>query len=730
MVVAVFLLIASFIYYIIQRGKLGDTRLASDKTLVMTLAALLLVIAVALAWFMFRQLARVLAGRRHGVLGARLQSRVVFSFLFLVLIPSLTLFAAAITFVLRTLKDLAPAELEQIVSRASDAGDVVYGQATRRARHAAQVLAEELEARGILDRGRYPEGELARLLEQTRRRHDLPAVGVLREGQSPVSVAEIRQTGPGAVRPAELGRLPESLAGTVLETGRAAVLDERLAYGWRVIAVEPLERRGNVEGLVWAVEHLGEQVERRLEAIQLTREEIESFERRRPALQRLYVVVFALLTVVVLFAAVWTGLFLARQVTDPILGLMKGTEALGRGELSHRVDQSGDDEIGHLAASFNRMAAQIQRQQAALEQRRRYIETLLEAIPVGVLSLDTSGRVSTANRAALEALRLESLPADRPLAEVLREGREQVWEVLRPVVAGQTSRTAAEVPIEVEGGTVSLEIAAEQFLTGEREPGALVVLEDLTRLRRAERLAAWGEVARRVAHEIKNPLTPIRLAAERALRRYRVDASAAGPVIEEGVRTIVREVESLKSLVDEFSRFARMPEIRPRAADLSDVVREALSLYGASDPPVRVDTDLASELPVHQIDPEAMRRVVINLLENAVVAAADGGTISVRTFWHSAHQTVVLEVADTGPGIPAADRSRLFLPSFTRRPGGTGLGLAIVHRIVTEHGGWVRAEENPEGGTRMVVELPVAAGTSGEGRFEPAHTTDPGGTQA
>ncbi|MDH3283993.1 MAG: ATP-binding protein, partial [Acidobacteriota bacterium] len=228
---------------------------------------------------------------------------------------------------------------------------------------------------------------------------------------------------------------------------------------------------------------------------------------------------------------------------------------------------------------------------------------------------------------------------------------------------------------------------------------------------RAERLAAWGEVARRVAHEIKNPLTPIRLAAERMRRRYRLDAAAASEAVEESVATIVREVVSLTSLVDEFSRFARLPEVRPRPGDVGRVVADAVVLHREAKPGITIRTELEADLPPHQIDDEAMRRCVINLLDNAV-AAIDGrdasGEIVVRTSWNANLGCVSLEVEDDGVGLSETDRGRLFLPTFSRTPGGTGLGLAIVHRIVTEHGGRIRAEERAGGGTRIVVELPAS----------------------
>ncbi len=708
------LLAAIGLYYVIQRGKLGDSRLASDKTLLSLLTVTIVGLVAGLAALLVRNLARVLSAKHRGLLGSRLQGRVTFAFLFLVLIPSLTLFISAIAIVRRSLGDLVPANQQQTMAVAAATADAVTGDAERRARHFAHQLAVDLANGPLVKDALPPRGALVQFLEQARRRYDLAAVGLFPVNGSPFGVTGQPSSRIDAVQPTELTRLPERLSESVFASGQPQAVREKMAFGWRVVAAEPLRPLARQPAFAWAAIYIDEDAARRLEQIARANAEITSLGSGRVAVERLYIVLFALVTLVVLVAAVWAGFLIARQVTQPILELARGTEALARGELSYRVAERSADEIGQLAASFNRMAREIERNRKDLEDRRRQIETLLEAIPVGVLGLDSDGRVSTVNRAALEVLRLEQPVPGVPLAEFLGHGRDALAADVAPVLAGETDRLANEVSIAVREGQVSLMVAANRFRGAGRE-GVLVVLEDLTRLRRAERLAAWGEVARRLAHEIKNPLTPIRLSAERMLRRFRKGDPGFAPVIEEGVTTIVREVESIQSLVSEFSRFARLPEIRPRPGALGPVVEDAVALYRGSHPDVDFRTETTAALPPHRIDAEALRRCLINLLDNAVAAihahgtSTDGarGTITVRTYAHAAHNTVALEVADNGPGIPAEDRKRLFQPDFTRRPGGTGLGLAIVEQIVIEHGGRIRVEDNPGGGSRLIIEIPA-----------------------
>lgn len=710
LIVALSLVLVTGLYFVIQRGKLGDTRLATDKTLLSGLAVGLVLLTLGLAGLLVRNMARVIAERKSGVLGSRLQARVAFSFLFLVLIPSLTLFVGAITIVSRTLRDLAPPELDRTLRQASQVALLVQEEASTRAVHAAGRMARDLET-GPLARAAAG-GELARWLTEARRRHGMAAVGFIPRTGSPVAVADSSRGGAEAARPSELTSVPENLVYEVLQGRRPPPVGERLAYGWRAVAAAPVIAGGEVLAVAWCAVYLPEAEARRVDKVLSAAREVEALQQRRPAVQRVYVALFALLTLLVLFTAVWASFFLTRQMTGPIVELARGTEALARGELAYRVPGSGRDEIGSLVASFNRMAGEIQRQRLELEGRRRYIETLLEAIPVGVLSLDAEGNVFTANRAALEVLHLEELIPGTPILRALAGGRESVVKVVQPVLSGQTRRMNREVPIETEDGAISLEVTAERFVIPERRDGTLVVLEDLTQLRRAERLAAWGEVARRLAHEIKNPLTPIRLSAERLLRRFKKNPEAAGEVLEEGVGTIVREVDSLKTLVDEFSRYSRLPEVRPVPADIGQVAEEAVALYRSSHAEIDLTTDWAPDLPPHMIDPEAMRRAVINLLENAVALVGHGGKIRVRSYRGDGLRPVVLEVSDNGPGLPPGDRKQLFLPTFSRRPGGTGLGLAIVHRVVTDHDGRIRAEDNPGGGIRFIIELPECKGFS------------------
>jgi two-component system, NtrC family, nitrogen regulation sensor histidine kinase NtrY len=385
------------------------------------------------------------------------------------------------------------------------------------------------------------------------------------------------------------------------------------------------------------------------------------------------------------------------------------------------VDVSANDELGVLVDSFNSMAAGLEDARDAtlksnevlqeinrrLDLERRLLSTVLESVTTGVLAFDANGRITVANPAARSLLalgesdltleRLRARPELAPLVFLLEEAGE-----------GVAKAGPRELILSGDGAEHRLEIAVRPLsaaAAGERG-GWVVAVEDTTHVAREQKLAAWSEVARRVAHEIKNPLTPIRLSAERIARRLRAGGADLPETIERGTKVIVDEVRVLKSLVDEFSRFARLPEMKPEPVDLAALASSTVRLFeGARDGvQVRVDSRLSSGRVL--LDPEQIKRVLINLIDNALEACGPAGEIVVRL--SDGTDGVTIEVADTGRGIPVRDREKLFLPDFTTKGRGTGLGLAIVSRIVADHNGTIRVEDNRPRGARFIIELPAA----------------------
>src|SRR3989442_15457119 len=423
---------------------------------------------------------------------------------------------------------------------------------------------------------------------------------------------------------------------------------------------------------------------------------------RRKSYRDSLIYILLLMTVLVLFSAVWIGLFLSKKITVPIEALSEATRELSAGDLSHRVNIQAEDELGLLVTLFNDMAEQLQGTTPELEARRRYMEIILESIPTGVISLDPALGVNKINRAARTMFPVSAATLDQIFSG---EDLTSIHELLRDA---QTSSARREIEFNTHGRPIHSAVTATRLTTG----GFVLVIEDLTEVVRAQKASAWREVARRLAHEIKNPLTPIQLSAERISRNI-ARLPAAPPrvtnVIEECVQAIVEEVSSLKNLVDEFVRFARLPAVSRVPNSMKDLVGKTMSLYEDRLHGVTFLVDVPDDLPPILMDSLQMKRVLVNLLDNALEALSEDSVRELKIRCELArHDTMArLIIEDTGRGIAPEDRDRLFTPYFSTRGNGTGLGLAISSRIVSDHGGYIAAEPNSPKGTRFVVELPV-----------------------
>jgi two-component system nitrogen regulation sensor histidine kinase NtrY len=442
---------------------------------------------------------------------------------------------------------------------------------------------------------------------------------------------------------------------------------------------------------------------------------------KRP-LTGVYLLFFLLVTLLILVGATWMGLYLAKRITRPVQMLAAAAREIGAGRLDQRVEPQSNDEFGGLVEAFNSMAGELatsrrkverstfelERKHVEVEIRRRYIETILERITTGVVSVDGSGAITTINSAAARLLSLDRSIVGQPANGVFaRQDLQPLGALLAGAGRSKTEPAAQEIAIPHEGQELHLAVVTTALVgdTGSPE-GLLLVLDDVTPLIRAQKVAAWREVARRLAHEIKNPLTPIQLSAERLRRHFAGSPPSARALVEECTVTIVGEVESLKGLVDEFSQFARMPSPRTVPTDLAQLITDTLSLYTGLFADVAMVESFAPGVPLVRLDPEQIRRVVINLVDNAIEAMERRGHIVVETQLDASNRVVRIVVADDGPGIPPGEREKLFLPYYSTKGRGSGLGLAIVRRIIAEHGGSIEAGENTPSGTRFTIELP------------------------
>lgn len=491
-----------------------------------------------------------------------------------------------------------------------------------------------------------------------------------------------------------------------------------------IVVSRPVEIGRKTLGRVLLAPRITVDVARTRDAIKAYNTAYARLAGSRQNVRKSSVLLLALIALFVLFVATWLALFLARQISVPIAALLRASREVRAGNLGYRVEVPANDELASLVRGFNEMTRGLENNSRELDSRRRFTEAILESIPTGVISVSADGRIQRVNRALKQifpedlvqrATRLEDLFSREDTAEIR-------YLMKRARRTGMTSRQL-ELRSQAKARHVSVTVSA---LEEKLRSGFVIVVEDTSDLLRAQKAAAWNEVARRVAHEIKNPLTPIALSAERISRqvdRARLSPEIAG-IVKDCTATIVNEVESVKNLVNEFSQFARFPAAQPAKCDLNEVVESALAVFQGRLEAVEVSADLAARLPAVSVDREQFKRVVVNLVDNAAEAMQDSLIKQVRvTTRTGAADTVELIVADTGCGVSPEDKEKLFLPYFSTKGRGTGLGLAIVNHILADHKAHIRVEDNLPVGTRFTIEIPIATEPAELGEQAPAQST-------
>jgi two-component system, NtrC family, nitrogen regulation sensor histidine kinase NtrY len=669
------------------------------------LSTLLVAALLVLTLVLIRYVLRLWTERRSGKMGSRFQVKMVAGAMGVSLLPVIFMFFVSYALVNRTLALWFPRPLEianeqsQILltnfgkielSRMENFASMAASESHGDAQEALQALGPAVDAGWIVDH----EGNVvlsARFASDT--------------GNAANASTSRNTIHPVAVRTIRSGAQLWKAGGQLYLAGHVALANGGTLYAARRLAPDFLEHYDEV---VAQTDTYAQQ-----------KQHLRAYKRE-------ILLALLLLTVLLLLTTTWVALFLSKQVTVPIQALADATREISGGNFDYQIDVQAQAELGTLVRSFNRMTEQLgegrrrineftQSLEQAVEERerrRKVMETILENIPTGVVSLDASGNIMRVNSAVAEILG-EHARAARTIAELL--GDEAARTVLhlmrRSVRMGAASR---EIEIPSAGRLVRAAVTVSSLGPRRSNPGFIIVIDDLTDLLRAQKAAAWQEVAQRIAHEIKNPLTPIQLSAQRLRRHLERTGGAQRSELEKMVAEcaglIEREVQTLESLVDEFSQFARFPAARLAPSDLNLIVSSAIELFHGRLEGISLRTNLAPVLPAVKADPELLRRVIANLIDNAA-EAMEGSAIrelTITTRAESDDDAVVIEISDSGHGISPADKERLFLPHFSTKDRGTGLGLAIASRIVAEHNGSIRVEDNLPTGTKLLIRFPSA----------------------
>ncbi|MGA8866353.1 MAG: ATP-binding protein [Candidatus Sulfotelmatobacter sp.] len=665
------------------------------------LSALIFLLFVALTFVLFRNLLKLFAERRLGVLGSQFRTRMVAGALLLSFVPVMVMYWFAYGLMNRSIDKWFSTPVEEVRADTHAMASLLAGYAAENARAEASAIAASPETqRGFSGHG------FSSVVDEFQN-HEITLQGgfavALKEGMAEASLN----------MPAPWTLLKPALPMAEVEAGRPT----RFTWEQTEYTIGSAPVAGG--GLILVAIPLPKQFSETVKHVEESQQRYFELAHERRLVRRTYMGLLLLLTMMVLFVTTWLALFLAKLVTRPLSALAEATQEISRGRLDYRVDVSSADEIGDLVRSFNRMAGDLEASRQQIEASRRQMETILESIPTGVLSLDATRRVTHANQALVRMFNPDGRTGEQQIlrgAHLAEIFSPEVLEDLEPLLrrADRMGMTTSQMETPLVRGSLNVAVTVATLRHQGDPSGYVIVFEDLSDLLKAQKQAAWREVARRVAHEIKNPLTPIALSAERIQRHLERASSPEGPsleIVRSCAETIAGAVETVRRLVDEFSTLARFPASNPQPADLNDIVESALALFDGKLDGIGLHKSLAADLPKVMADAEAIRRALANLIDNAAEALADSHVraIEISTSLVASHDAVEITVADTGHGVTRELKERLFLPYFSTKKRGTGLGLAIVSRVIEEHHGSIRVEENEPVGTRFIVELPVVA---------------------
>jgi two-component system nitrogen regulation sensor histidine kinase NtrY len=713
--VAVFFLLA----ILVSQTAFNETMLrpgTNQQTVVFyALSLLISLLFVALTFVLARNLLKLLAERRLGVLGSKFRTRMVVGALLLSFVPVMVMYWFAYGLMNRSIDKWFSTPVEEVRADTDAMASLLASYAAQNARSEAVAIAASPETKRAFDGHGF-----SAAAEEFRRHEPTLQGGFVVAVENGIAEASLGVPGPWPV-------LKEKLP---LAQAAAA---QPASFTWEQTEYTLGSASVGTDGVILVAMPLPPEFSRTVKQIEASQQRYLQLSLERKHVRQTYMGLLLLLTMMVLFVSTWLALFLSKAVTRPLAGLAEATQEISRGRLDYRIDVSTADEIGDLVRSFNRMAEELEisRRQieassrdvsaanAELDQRRRQMETILESIPTGVLSLDAARYVTHANHALLRMFHPEGYAAGQ---HMLRGARladvfpPEVLEDLEPLLrrADRMGMTTSQMEMALQRTSLNVAVTVATLRHQDERSGYVVVFEDLSDLLKAQKQAAWREVARRVAHEIKNPLTPIALSAERIqrhLERATAPDKATLDIVRSCAETIASAVETVRRLVDDFSTLARFPASSPHPADINEVIESALAMFNGRLDGIGLHKSLAPGLPKVMADAEAIKRAVANLVDNAAEAMQDAlvREIQISTALVASREAVEITIADTGHGVTRELKERLFLPYFSTRKRGTGLGLAIVSRVIEEHHGSIRVEENQPVGARFIVELPVVS---------------------
>ena len=705
-IIALIILFLTIYYFFRQSTEFSPTNVTN--ILLTSLQIIVLLLALILFFVLGRNLIKLYLERKRKIAGSHFKTKLVIFFTALSFIPTLLLFLFTSDLITRNIEQWFKPDINKILDDAKTVADGFYVTTSELTLHYAQQLSREIRRQNLV--ASENRTKLEELIRNKLSEYRLDEIGIFLEEEElfayynpNLPFQDYQELKANLIKRAHLGEPISDIK--PMGTGE---------FVRRGVSVN-LPNIGNV--LVTTGKFLPQNYAQKINTLSAF---VQRYRGRyqKDLAKTSYLMILIFVTMLIVFAATWIGFHIAKSITVPIEKLVQATKEVSKGNLSVRVEDPASDEIGTLIESFNQMISDLKTSQeniaqktAEQEARKQYIETILNAINTGVIALDAQGSITTINPSARDMLAISGKNVTgRHYKDILSHDRYR--DFLKNIDAAMKSKyrlADKEIQLVLNGQQTTIALTLTPLKQpGQDFSGMIVVLDDLSQLIKAQRMAAWKEVAQRVAHEIKNPLTPIQLNAERIIKNLKRAEPGGSDIIDQGARVIIQEAQTIKSLVDEFSDFARLPKINLQPASVHDIIGQVVTMFRGIFADVQFDMALSPDVPASlQLDPEQMKRVFINLIDNAIDAMNKKGKIFIHTFYDREANQVRIEVSDTGPGILIEDKDKLFLPHFSTKKKGTGLGLAIVSQIIKEHNGAVQVHNNRPGGAKFTLQLPA-----------------------
>lgn len=713
--------ISSLIYFTMRVFHLGQALPFSSSIIAFALININVILLLLLIFLTVRNLVKLLFERKKGIMGARLRTKLVLAFVTLSLLPAMILFFVSAQFISSSIDYWFNLQIERSLKSSLEMGQDYYNGITDEMLSFGNVLSRVITYEGFLIPSNKE--DLERFTDEKRKESGLASLKVFSKEQGLLSVSKDHRIDLTSFKdPAR-----DVLEHTILE-GTDGQHIQSSPHGDLVGGIVPIFSRTAskaVVGLLVLTRFVPGSFVNRLHAISKGLQEYRQLKMLKTPIKASHMITLSIVTLLIIFTSVWFGFYISKEVTVPINELAEATNRIASGDYDFFIDLETKDEMGLLVNSFNRMTRDLRTGKNSLEsanqelvasnleleQRRMYMEIVLKNVAAGVVSADARGRILTINKSAERMLNIKAKRIiGKNYKEILsRENKKIIEDFIRN--EGLLRKGFMNKQIRMSAGNRQLTLRVSLNVLQDdrgRYLGLVAVLEDLTEIEKAQRMAAWREVARRIAHEVKNPLTPIQLSAQRLKKRYGEKLSDEdAKVFLECTEMIITQVDELKRLVNEFSNFARMPAANPAPSDISEIIEESLRLYRDAHKDITFMFNPSGKAPIFNLDREQIRRVMINLLDNAIQAMEGKGEVVIDLDYDSVLKMVRIEVADNGRGIDSRNKARLFEPYFSTKKHGTGLGLAIVSTIISDHDGFIRVKDNHPKGTKFVIELPT-----------------------